>query len=475
MSAPAIIWFRDDLRLADNPALHAAAASGRPLIAAYVHDEASPGLRPIGGAARWWLHGGLASLDKALQQLGGRLVVLRGAAAAAIERLAAAAGADAVYWNRRYGAPERQVDGAAKAALKARGIVAESFNGALLREPWTVLTQSGTPFRVFTAYWRAAQRLDEPARPLAAPRSLTFHPLESAVTAHAVDLADLALEPLKPDWAGGLRAAWQRGEMAARRQLDDFVSSGLEGYRSARDRMGEAGTSRLSPYLRFGHLSARQVWHSAMAAALSRQGPAQAPHLDTFLAEIGWREFWHHLLYHEGDLAHRNLRPTFDGMPWRDDPAGLRAWQRGRTGYPIVDAGMRELWTTGWMHNRARMIAASFLVKDLLIDWRAGEAWFWDTLVDADPASNPANWQWVAGSGTDAAPYFRIFNPTLQGEKFDPDGAYVRRWVPELAHLPASIIHRPWAAASPLADYPPPVVEHDAARRRALAAWRSIA
>lgn len=481
MTAPAIVWFRDDLRLADNPALYAAA--GRPVIALFVQDEESDGLRPLGGAARWWLHGALGALDEALRARGGRLLILHGAAAATIERLAVEIGAGAVYWNRRYGPAERRVDAGVKSALKSRGIAAQSFNGQLLREPWTVATQSGAPYRIFTAYWRAARKQDDPLRPLAAPDALDFHPVPQRAAAHAIDLADLALEPLAPDWAAGLRAVWRRGEAAGRSRLEDFLSSGLSNYAAARDRMGVAGTSLLSPYLRFGNLSARQVWHAATAVSLAQAERIDGRHLDTFLAELGWREFWYHLLYHEPDLAQRNLRPAFDAMPWRHDPQGLHAWQHGLTGYPIVDAGMRQLWTTGWMHNRVRMIAASFLVKDLLIDWRAGEAWFWDTLVDADPASNPGNWQWVTGSGTDAAPYFRIFNPTLQGEKFDPEGDYVRRWIPELAHLPASLIHRPWTAgAEPLAGavasgakpHPPPIVEHDAAGRRALEAWRAI-
>lgn len=480
MRAPAIVWFRDDLRLTDNPALDAAAHAGRPVIAVFVQDDESDGLRPLGGAARWWLHGALAALDQALRGRGGRLLVLRGAAAEAVERLAVEVGAGAVYWNRRYGAAERRIDGRVKTVLKDRGIVAESFNGHLLREPWTVAAKSGAPFRVFTAYWRAARQQGDPPPPRAAPADLTFHPLPDRLIGDAVALAELALEPRRPDWAGGLRAAWNRGEAAAQACLDAFLSSGLPAYAARRDRMGEAGTSRLSPYLRFGQLSARQAWHAATAALLTQAGKIDPRHLETFLGELGWREFWYHLLYHEPDLAQCNLRPAFDAMPWRTDPEGLRAWQRGLTGYPLVDAGMRELWTTGWMHNRVRMIAASFLVKDLLIDWRAGEAWFWDTLVDADPASNPANWQWVAGCGTDAAPYFRVFNPTLQGEKFDPEGDYVRRWVPELAHLPAALIHRPWAAApvgrgAQVAEsYPPPILEHDAARRRALEAWRSI-
>ncbi len=430
----------------------------------------------MGGAARWWLHGSLEALGQSLHRQQGDLVIRRGAAAETVEAFAAEIGAEAVYWNRRYEAAERHVDAEAKAALRKRGIAAESFNGHLLREPWTVATQAGTPFRIFTAYWRAAQQQAAPPKPMGIP-SLRFHDRPKTRPGKHVDLADLRLEPQAPDWAGGMRDAWQRGEAGAQQHLKTFIAAPLEDYAAGRDRMGVAGTSRLSPYLRFGNISARHVWHAASASVSAAAGQGRGRDLDTFLGELGWREFWYHLLFHEDGLATRNLRPEFDGMPWRPDRTAERAWQRGLTGYPIVDAGMRELWTTGWMHNRVRMIAASFLIKHLLVDWRAGEAWFWDTLVDADAASNPANWQWVAGSGTDAAPYFRIFNPTLQGEKFDPDGDYVRRWVPELASLPAALIHQPWKASrDQLAAeaYPSPIVDHGEARGRALEAWRSI-
>ncbi|HLY57348.1 MAG TPA: deoxyribodipyrimidine photo-lyase [Stellaceae bacterium] len=464
-AAPAIVWFRDDLRLEDNPALNAAAASGRPLLCLYVHDETAGGSRPLGGAARWWLHGSLAALDASLTRTGGGLAILRGAAAEIVPAIVRETAAEAVFWNRRYDAPGRETDARLKATLRDAGVRAESFNGHLLWEPWTVTSRAGAPFRVFAAFWRAVRQLGEPPRPEPAPAALRCHAVPESVRARCVGLGDLALEPSSPDWAGGLREAWGRGEAAGRARLVEFVDAGLEDYAAARDRPGESATSRLSPYLRFGNLSARQVWHAATAQASGK-----------FLEELGWREFSYHLLYHHPDLACRNLQPQFDAMPWRSDGTALRAWQRGLTGYPIVDAGMRELWATGWMHNRVRMIAASFLAKHLLIDWREGEAWFWNTLVDADPANNPASWQWVAGSGTDAAPYFRIFNPVLQGERFDPDGRYVRRWVPELAALPSQTIHQPWAdTGRPLGrTYPSPIVDHGKARRRALAAWQAI-
>jgi deoxyribodipyrimidine photo-lyase len=482
-SPPAIVWFRDDQRLADNPAFHAAAMSGRPLICIYIHDESGDGPRPLGGAARWWLHGSLAALDHALAEHGGKLFVFRGPAVERVVAFVAAAKADAVYWNRRYHERSRLIDGHVKAALKERNITAESFNGHLLHEPWTVLTRAGAPFRAFTAYWRAACQHAAPEMPLAIPATLKFHPLPESLTAEAVELGDLELEPRAPDWAQGLRAAWQPGELAGRARLHDFLQTGLRFYASHRDNPDMPATSRLSPYLRFGNLSARQVWHAASAALVSGTSPAHQHDIDKFLAELGWREFCYHLLYHLPDLARCNVRAEFDAMPWRADQAALRAWQRGATGYPIVDAGMRQLWATGWMHNRVRMLTASFLTKHLLIDWREGEAWFWDTLVDADPANNAANWQWVAGSGADAAPYFRIFNPTLQAEKFDPDGDYVKSFVPELVRLPAPLVHSPWkatqdqcaAAGLRLGEtYPRPIVDHDEARRRALSTWKEL-
>jgi deoxyribodipyrimidine photo-lyase len=481
---PAIVWFRDDLRLADNPALHAAAATKRPLVCVYIHDEETRGVRSLGGAARWWLHGSLQALDDALTQHGGRLTLLRGASTEMLPKLAAAVGAHTVYSNRRYDGPGRKIDSSVATLLEKHQIASASFNGQLLNEPWTIKNTSGKPFRVFTAYWRAVTARGTPEPPLPAPRNLRFHALLRGPKLKSVPLGSLGLEPHSPDWAGGLRAEWQPDESSAKVRLNRFVKSVLREYPTDRDRPDRRGTSRLSPYLCFGNISVRQIWHTAQAAVRSHRSDANTRQLDRFLAELGWREFNYHVLYHHPDLAERNFQARFDPLRWRTDHKGLKAWQRGLTGYPIVDAGMRELWTTGWMHNRVRMVAASFLIKHLLIDWRKGEKWFWDTLVDADPANNAANWQWVAGSGADAAPYFRIFNPILQGEKFDPEGAYVRRWVPELAHLAASVIHKPWTAKPrQLADagielgktYPLPIVDHDRARYRALLNVRSLA
>jgi len=458
-----IVWFRNDLRLSDNPALTEAVRSGQTVIPVFVLDDETEGLRPIGGASRWWLHHSLQSLDTSLRELGSRLTLRRGPAERVLPELAAECGAEAIFWNRVYDEGARNRDARLKKSLNERGLRAESFKANLLFEPWEIKNQSGTPFKVFTPFWRACRAHASPGDPLPAPKALPAPKTWPASDA----LDDWRLLPTKPDWAGGLRTAWKPGEKGAKDRLSHFLDDALEDYRDARDLPAVEGTSRLSPHLAFGEISPRQVWRAATS-----RGESAA--VEKFLSEMGWREFAYSLLFHNGDLAQRNFRPEFDAFPWADSPEMLEAWQRGRTGYPIVDAGMRELWTTGWMHNRVRMIAASFLTKDLLIDWRRGERWFWDTLVDADLANNATGWQWVAGCGADAAPYFRVFNPVLQGEKFDPEGDYVRRWVPELAHLPNDTIHRPWAAAVPDDVYPARIVEHGAARDRALAAFQSI-
>ncbi|MBS9477831.1 cryptochrome/photolyase family protein [Ancylobacter radicis] len=471
---PALVWLRDDLRLSDNPALTAAAQGGCPLVIAYVLEE-DPALRPLGGAARWWLARALASLSAEIARRGGTLVLRRGRAADIIPALAEEIGAGAVHWNRRYEAAQIAQDSALKATLRAAGLTVESCNGALLHEPWTVATQSGGPFKVFSPFFRASSQ--QPVRaPTRLPPVLRFAPPPASEA-----LADWQMEPTAPDWAGGLRAAWEPGEEGARAVLERFLAHGLAGYAENRDRPDLENVSRLSPFLRFGHLSPHQVVAAARHAEAA--GSAGPKDIAKFVSELYWREFSYHLLYHFPTLATTNFNPRFDAFGWADNPAQERAWQRGRTGYPIVDAGMRQLWETGWMHNRVRMIVASFLIKDALVDWRRGEAWFWDTLVDADPANNPASWQWVAGSGADAAPYFRVFNPVTQGEKFDPNGDYVRRFVPELARLPAEAIHKPWAAKPDVLrragvtlglTYPHPILDHAAARERALARFEAI-
>jgi deoxyribodipyrimidine photo-lyase len=484
---PVIVWFRDDQRLADHPALEHAVARGHPVVCVYVYDPQPRDARPLGGAARWWLHESLRKLDAALAARGGGLTILQGPEQQVIETFAAQIGAASVCWNRRYSPAQRETDAAIKSALKARGIAVFTFNGHLLREPWTVTTRGGQPFQVFGAYWRAARHDYVPEPPRLAPGRIDFFCVPEHVASRVKALSALDLQPLTPDWAGGLRDTWQCGEEAGQRRLQQFLADTLDSYATGRDTPAAQATSRLSPYLRFGNLSVRQVWHAVQEtrhARLHAHGHADAAaSVAKFLDELGWREFSYHLLYHFAPLHRVNFRRQFDAMPWRDDPELLRAWQRGETGYPLVDAGMRELWHTGWIHNRVRMVAASFLVKHLLMDWRAGEAWFWDTLVDADEASNPASWQWVAGTGADAAPYFRIFNPVLQSQKFDPEGDYVRRWVPELARLPDASIHAPWlavpaqreAASVRLGEnYPWPVVDHQHARTRALEALQRL-
>ena len=418
MTSPSLVWFRDDLRLADNPALRAAIDRGEPVIALYVLDEESPGIRPLGGAARWWLHHSLASLDARLRERGGALVRRRGPAARVVRETVADVGAGAVFWNRRYGGAEREIDSSLKSALRAEGLEVASFAASLLHEPWTVTTGSGTHYSVFTPFWRACLALPAPRAPLPEPR--TVDGPDHVPASDALD--DWDLLPTRPAWAGGLRDTWAPGEPASRRRLTEFLAHDLPSYDRARDEPAAGATSLLSPRLRWGEISPFTVWHEAVGV----DGAGG------FLSELGWREFAWHTLYRSPDLATRNLRREFDAFPWPPlDPTHLEAWQHGETGVPLVDAGMRELWHTGYMHNRVRMVVASFLVKNLLIDWRLGEEWFWDTLVDADEANNPFNWQWVAGSGADAAPYFRVFNPELQAKKFDPQGLYISQWASE--------------------------------------------
>lgn len=472
-SRPVILWFRRDLRLTDNPALTAAIATGRPILPVYILDESGEGRR-LGAASLWWLDKSLRALDAALSGRGGRLILRRGDSEAELRRLIDETGADGVFMNRRFEPDAFARDADIAHALKAEGVDSRGFNGGLLARPGAVLTGEGKPYRVFTPFLKALLQVvpEKPETP--APESLTT-PEGPA----GDDLDAWELHPSAPDWSGGFD--WMPGEAGAAAALSAFIDGGLADYAAGRDAPGRHGTSRLSPHLHWGEISPRGVVRAVRAAAV--EGRVASVQADKFVAKIGWREFSAHLLHHFPYMTERAFRPEFDAMPWRTDPERLQAWKRGRTGYPLVDAGMRELWATGWMHNRVRMVVASFLIKHLLIDWREGEAWFWDTLVDADLASNVQNWQWVAGSGADAAPYFRVFNPVAQGEKFDPVGRYVRRWVPELRALPDRWLHAPWTAPGAVLadagislgrDYPRPIVDHGDARARALEALKTV-
>jgi deoxyribodipyrimidine photo-lyase len=474
----AIVWLRQDLRLADNPALQAACRRGGPVVPVFVWSPEEEGAWPPGSASRWWLHQSLARLAEDFRDAGVGLVIRRGSSLTELQAVAKATGADAVFWNRRYEPARIARDRKVEEALRAVGLQAEGFNGALLHEPGTIRNKAGRPFQVFTPFWRTCLASAEPVKPLAAPRRVAT-PLRKPAS---LPLAALELEP-KLDWAAGLRAAWHPGSAGAQAELRRFLHDGLLTYNEARNRPDFVGTSHLSPHLHFGEISPRQVWYALKRFAESQSISAPMWRKWQFLTELGWREFAHHLLFHFPDTPEQPLRSAFARFPWRKNTTWLRAWQRGQTGYPLVDAGMRELWCTGWMHNRVRMVVASFLVKNLLIPWQEGARWFWDTLVDADLANNTLGWQWTAGCGADAAPFFRIFNPVSQGEKFDPQGSYVRRWVPELARLPAAWIHQPWGApAAGLAaagvelgrTYPRPIVSHLVSREVALEAYRRL-
>ena len=467
---PVILWFRRDLRLADNPALARAVETGRPVLPVYIHDEGSA-IRRAGAASDWWLDKSLRALGADMAGRGAPLVLRRGDSEAELLGLIEETGADTVFLNRLFQPDAFARDADIAHGLKAEGVECRGFNGTLLRPPGSVLNGSGLPYRVFTPFHRALlEQIQTPPEPHAPMR------IEGVKGVASDGLDDWGLLPRRPDWSGGFD--WTPGETGASDALADFVSRALKSYSKGRDLPGVAGTSRLSPHLHFGEIAPLR------AVARVRTSDAPAAEIEKFVAEIGWREFSAHLLAAFPQMVDQAFQPKYDTMPWRDDEAGFEAWTRGMTGYPIVDAGMRELWVTGFMHNRVRMIVASFLIKHLLIDWRRGENWFWDTLVDADLASNVQNWQWVAGSGADAAPYFRIFNPVTQGQKFDADGRYVRKWVPELARLHDKWLHAPWTAPAENLlgagvalgrTYPKPIVDHGMARDRALDALKGLA
>ncbi len=479
MGTASIVWFRLDLRVEDNPALHYACEQQGPVLPVFIWAPEEEGEWAPGAASKWWLHRSLLSLHGDLKKIGLSLVLKKGASLSTLKQLIKETGATRVYWNRRYEPALIARDTVVKDALRAQNVEVESFNASLLFEPWTIKTKSSSPYQVYTPFWRACSAATPPPAPLPIPRPRSAYrkPLASC------EIDEFELEP-KNDWAAGIKTTWVPGTTAAKKQLARFIKlAGVE-YDSERDRPDRPGTSRLSPHLHFGEISPREVWHK-IKPLVDAKGAAKklGKGGETYLKELVWREFAHHLLFHFPKTPTHPLRPQFAAFPWKRNIKNVRAWQKGLTGYPIVDAGMRELWETGWMHNRVRMIVASFLVKHLLIRWQDGAAWFWDTLVDADLAANTMGWQWSTGCGADAAPYFRIFNPMVQGEKFDPEGIYVRRFVPELAVLDNKWIHRPFDAPDQVLSqcgiklgktYPRPIVDHSEARALALEAYDEI-
>lgn len=470
---PCLFIFREDLRLSDNPALAAAVATGRPMICLFVQDAAER----AGGARQWWLHHALTSLSADIDAAGGRLVVVAGPQNKHVIDIVTQSNVAEVFWTRRYGPDHIKMDSDLKADLQQKGVKVTSLNGRLLLEPWALKTGAGGHYRVFTPFWKAMKRAD--AIRAIVPRVDGINGYDGGLS--GVDIASLQLLPDRPNWAREFPDYWQPGERGAEARLTDFIATAAKGYRDDRNRPDRTGTSGLSPHLQHGEISPIQIWHAVHLAV--DQGVVPDDQADVFLSEIAWREFSYTLLFHHPNLENQEINQKFADFPWGPDDVSLAAWQMGQTGYPIVDAGMRQLWQTGWMHNRVRMIVGSFLVKHLMVDWRAGKEWFWDTLVDADLAANSASWQWIAGCGADAAPYFRVFNPILQGERFDPNGDYIRRYVPELSNVPDKYLCAPWTAPAGVlndagvtlgVDYPKPIVDHKLGRERALAAYKSI-
>ena len=468
----AIVWFRQDLRLTDNPALRHAANNDYQIIPVFILDDENAGAWKRGGASRWWLYKSLQSLNISM---GGNMVFRSGKADEILPQLVEQSGASAVFWNRCYEPWRVSRDQAIKTALKESRVTCETFNASLLWEPWEIKKSDGTPYKVFTPYYRkGCLNAPAPAEPEAAPSNISFADFSPRYSE-----SDLGLLP-KIQWYRQMESHWTPGEDGARTRLHEFLEGGLSRYKEDRNRPDRDNVSRLSPHLHFGEISPREVWHTART-----KGMDEAPEkdVDCFCSELGWREFSYSLLYYNKDLMRAPIQEKFASFPWDKNAGALEAWQRGQTGIPIVDAGMRQLWQTGWMHNRVRMIVASLLIKNCLIHWHEGEDWFWDTLVDADLANNSASWQWVAGCGADAAPYFRIFNPVTQGEKFDPNGEYIRQYVPEIAKLPTKNLFAPWEAKPEVLkqagvklgnNYPYPIVDLKESRARALEAFQSL-
>lgn len=453
MSALSIVWFRRDLRLRDQAALVAACRRGA-VIPLFILDDETPRHRRMGAASRWWLHHSLAALAEDLNALGSRLILRRGRAADVLAEFSRETGATEIHALRHYEPWWRSAEKAIGADLNL-----VLHDGNYLHPPGLLTTGSGKPYQIFTPFWRALQMMMPPPQPLPAPRQMAAPEKWPA----SDQLEDWQLLPRSPDWAAGFAEEWRPGEQGARNRLEDFVPIG-SGYEDNRNLPSIEGSSRLSPHLHFGEISPATVWHAIGEEDAGRR---------SYLRELGWRDFAQNVILERPDYGRRNGRAQFDSFPWRDPVESLpdlERWKQGLTGYPIVDAGMRELWHTGWMHNRVRMIAASFLIKHLLIDWREGEQWFWDTLVDADYANNAVNWQWTAGTGTDSNMFVRIMAPLSQSEKFNA-GSYIRRWVPELAHFSDRFIHDPEEHGMRPATYPPKLIDHRVARARALAAF----
>ncbi len=472
---PLIVLFRHDLRLRDNATLTAAIESGHPIIPCYIFDDSEPWA--MGGASKWWLHHSLTSLQQDLRQLGGDILLRRGELLPSLMELVNQLDAVGVYWTQPHEPHLIPIEQQLHDALAAENRIAKRFSHTLFNHQ-TIKTGGGTPFKIFTPFWKHCLQLSAPSIPLPVPQKALFGTMEADFFNQ---LVDFKLRPTKPDWSAGLQHTWQAGEPSALQRLEDFITDGLQGYSEGRDYPAMPHTSRLSPHLHFGEISPRVIWHRIHLAmtidpTLEKDGLA-------FLREVGWREFAYYLLQHFPHIPEKPFKEAFSRFAWHNNPQQLTAWQQGKTGYPLIDAGMRELWHTGYMHNRVRMIVASFLIKNLMIDWREGEAWFWDTLVDADLPNNAASWQWVAGSGTDASPYFRIFNPVTQSEKFDKAGEYIKQWIPELRALPGQHIHTPWLASAATLKaaniqlgktYPTPIVDLKTTRERALEAYKKI-
>ncbi|MGM0552656.1 MAG: cryptochrome/photolyase family protein [Pseudomonadota bacterium] len=460
---PTLVWLRRDLRLTDQPALYAASERGGPVIPVFIQAPEEEAPWQPGAASRWWLHHSLQALDDDLRARGSRLTLRAGPSLGTLRTLVRETGATAVYWNRLYDPAFVQRDPAIQAGLRADGIEVCSFNAHLLVEPWEVETGQGQPYKVFNPFWKTCLKRGIDQDPLPAPAALPApQTWPDSLRPERLDLLPSI------DWAAGLRTSWSAGETAARERLKHFIDGGVQDYTSERDRPDHDGTSRLSPHLHFGEISPRQILRALRAAGLhpDRGGP------EAFVRELGWRDFSHHVLYHFPHTPEQPLNPRFEAFPWRVSGHDLRAWQLGRTGLPIIDAAMQQLRETGWMHNRLRMVVGSFLTKNLRLHWKHGAHWFWDTLVDADLAANTLGWQWAGGCGADAAPYFRVFNPHTQGQRHDPEGAYVRRFLPVLREVETRYIHSPGAGGAP--GYPEPLVDLGASRRAALDAFRSL-